>query len=38
METSIFVNDLAQQFFLSVVGLIHPVVVPRWAKQEARIF
>ena len=33
METSIFVTDLAQQFSLSVVGLIHPVVVPRWPKQ-----
>ena len=29
METSIFVTDLAQQFFLSGVGPSHPVAAPR---------
>ena len=28
METSIFVTDLAQQFFLSGVGPSHPVAAP----------
>ena len=40
METSIFVTDLAQQFFLSGVGPSHPLLLPLsgWPEPERTDF